>query len=43
MGRELGNYYGTPIGPVEKALAEGRAVVLDIDWQGARQLRDKRR
>jgi guanylate kinase len=33
--------YGTPRAPVEKALAEGRDVVFDIDWQGHRQLRGK--
>jgi guanylate kinase len=33
--------YGTPRTPVEKALAEGRDVVFDIDWQGHRQLREK--
>jgi guanylate kinase len=33
--------YGTPRSPVEKALAEGRDVVFDIDWQGHRQLREK--
>jgi guanylate kinase len=27
--------YGTPRGPVEQALAEGRDVLFDIDWQGA--------
>jgi guanylate kinase len=31
--------YGTPRGPVEKALAEGRAALLEIDLQGARQVR----
>lgn len=31
-------YYGTPKRPVEDALAEGRDVVFDIDWQGARKL-----
>lgn len=36
-----GNNYGTPRGPVEKALAEGRDVLFDIDWQGARQLAEK--
>ncbi len=30
--------YGTPRGPVEKALSEGRDVLFDIDWQGAQQL-----
>ena len=34
----LGNDYGTPRGPVEKALKEGRDVLFDIDWQGAQQL-----
>ncbi len=32
------NYYGTPRGPVEAALADGHDVVFDIDWQGAQQL-----
>lgn len=32
------NYYGTPRGPVEDALAEGKDVIFDIDWQGAQQL-----
>lgn len=31
--------YGTPRGPVEDALATGRDVVFDIDWQGHRQIR----
>jgi len=31
--------YGTPRGPVEVALAEGRTVLLEIDLQGARQVR----
>ena len=29
-----GNYYGTSIKPVKKALAEGRLVIFDIDVQG---------
>jgi len=33
-----GNYYGTPREPVEAALAEGRDVLFDIDWQGTQQL-----
>ena len=33
-----GNLYATPRAPVEKALAEGRDVLFDIDWQGTRQL-----
>jgi guanylate kinase len=31
--------YGTPRRPVEEALAEGRAALLEIDLQGARQVR----
>ncbi len=38
-----GNYYGTPREPVEKALADGRDVLFDIDWQGTRQLLEKMR
>jgi len=34
-----GNFYATPRAPVEKALAEGRDMLFDIDWQGAEQLR----
>ena len=32
------HWYGTPAEPVEQALAEGRDVLFDIDWQGAQQL-----
>ena len=32
-----GNRYGTPREPVEQALAAGRDVIFDIDWQGAQQ------
>ncbi len=32
--------YGTPRGPIEKALADGRTVLLEIDLQGARQVRE---
>lgn len=32
--------YGTPRGPVEKALAERRPALLEIDLQGARQVRE---
>ena len=37
------NYYGTPSGPVMDALAAGRDVLFDIDWQGTQQLREKAR
>ena len=30
-----GNFYGTPREPVEVAMAEGRDMLFDIDWQGA--------
>ncbi|GLK67578.1 guanylate kinase [Hansschlegelia plantiphila] len=33
-----GNCYGTPREPVEQALAEGRDVLFDIDWQGTKQV-----
>jgi guanylate kinase len=32
------HYYGTPRAPVEAALAAGRDVLFDIDWQGTQQL-----
>ena len=34
------NYYGTSRSQVEEHLEEGRGVVLEIDWQGARQVRE---
>ena len=34
----FGNCYGTPRQPIEAALAGGRDVVGDLDWQGAQQL-----
>jgi len=34
----FGHYYGTPRKPVEEALAAGRDVLFDIDWQGTQQL-----
>ena len=34
-----GNCYGTPRAPVEAMLVEGRDMLLDIDWQGAEQVR----
>jgi guanylate kinase len=33
------NYYGTPKKPVLEALAAGRDVLFDIDWQGTKQLK----
>jgi guanylate kinase len=37
----FGNYYGTHQGVLEQAQAEGKDLVLDIDVQGARQLKSK--
>ena len=34
----FGNLYGTPRESVERALSEGKDILFDIDWQGARQL-----
>ncbi len=34
----FGHRYGTPRGPVEAALHDGRDVLFDIDWQGTQQL-----
>jgi guanylate kinase len=39
--RVFGNYYGTPRGPIEQALNEGRDVLFDIDWQGTQQLSER--
>lgn len=36
-----GNYYGTSLPAIEKNLAAGIDVFLDIDWQGAQQIREK--
>lgn len=36
------NYYGTGRRQVEALLAEGHHVILEIDWQGARQVREAR-
>lgn len=36
----FGNYYGTSKELIEQALSNGIDVFLDIDWQGARQIRE---
>jgi guanylate kinase len=36
--RVFEHWYGTPRAPVDEALASGRDMVFDIDWQGARQI-----
>lgn len=38
-----GNFYATPRGPVELALAEGRDILFDIDVQGTLQLYQRMR
>jgi guanylate kinase len=38
-----GNFYATPREPAEKAMADGRDMLFDIDWQGASQLKEKMR
>jgi guanylate kinase len=38
-----GNCYGTPREPAEAAMAQGRDMLFDIDWQGAKQLNEKMR
>jgi len=35
-----GNYYGTPRDRVDAATQQGQDIVLEIDWQGARQVRE---
>ncbi|ALP41271.1 guanylate kinase [Aeromonas schubertii] len=37
----FGNYYGTSRAAIEANLAQGIDVFLDIDWQGARQIREQ--
>jgi len=36
----FGNFYGSPKGPVETAMTEGRDTLFDIDWQGGQQIRN---
>lgn len=38
--RVFGNYYGTSRSWVQQRLASGQDVILEIDWQGARQVRE---
>lgn len=37
--RVFDNFYGSPRAPVEEALAEGRDILFDVDWQGAQQIK----
>jgi guanylate kinase len=38
----FGNYYGTSEAAIDEQLAKGIDVLLDIDWQGAQQVRMKK-
>jgi len=38
----VGNYYGTPEGPVNDMLAQGKDVILEIEVQGALIVKEKR-
>lgn len=35
------NYYGTPLDPVEEQLAQGKDVILEIELQGALQVKNR--
>jgi len=37
----FGNYYGTSVQAIEDVLAGGSDLILEIDWQGADQVREK--
>ena len=37
----FGNYYGTPIKEFESLKADGKNVILEIDWQGAMSVKEK--
>ncbi|MGL9774632.1 MAG: guanylate kinase [Sodalis sp. (in: enterobacteria)] len=41
--RVFDNYYGTSREAIQQVLATGVSVFLDIDWQGAQQIRGKKR
>ena len=34
----FGNFYGSPLEPVQTAIDKGRDVLFDIDWQGSQQI-----
>ena len=37
----FGEYYGTPAGPVQQAMADGKTMLLEIDVQGGMQVHEK--
>jgi len=38
----FGHYYGTPTKETLEALSQGQTIILEIDWQGAKQIQLKR-
>jgi guanylate kinase len=36
----FGNFYGSPLAPVEDAIEAGADVLFDVDWQGALQIKN---
>lgn len=36
----FGNFYGSPLAPVQEAVEAGCDVLFDIDWQGAQQIKN---
>ncbi|MDR2778292.1 MAG: guanylate kinase [Rickettsiales bacterium] len=34
----FGNYYGTPMNEIERNFKEKHDIIMDVDWQGARQI-----
>lgn len=38
----VGNHYGTPIEPIEQALADGQDVILEIEVEGAMQVKRRK-
>jgi guanylate kinase len=37
----FGNYYGTSVKAINDQLQQGKNAILEIDWQGARKVREK--
>ena len=37
----FGNYYGTSVNAINDKLRQGKHAILEIDWQGARKVREK--
>ena len=36
----FGNLYGSPLGPVDRVVQNGKDVLFDVDWQGGQQIRN---